>query len=80
MACGTPVVASRATSLGEVIGNAGLLADPYDATEIARAMDAVASDTHLRAILRERGLARAKDFTWEKSAAVLSGVFEKVIG
>ncbi|MEY4723542.1 MAG: hypothetical protein RLZZ324_1055 [Candidatus Parcubacteria bacterium] len=71
MACGTPVVTSRVSSLGEVVGDAGLLADPHDAQEIAAAMDAAANDRVLRTMLRERGLARARGFTWEKSAETL---------
>ena len=78
MACGTPVVASRAASLGEVVADAGLLADPYDAAEIAAAMDAAATDSGLRAMLRERGFARAKAYSWEQSAAVVAEVLHTI--
>lgn len=76
MAVGTPVIASHATSLGEVISDAGLLVDPYDHTALAEAMDAVVNDFTLTARLREKGFTRAAQFTWEKSARTLERVFE----
>lgn len=76
MAVGTPVVASRAASLSEVVADAGLLVDPYDHGELADAMDAIAREPALAALLRERGLERAKRFSWDASAAVLERVFD----
>lgn len=75
MAVGTPVVASHVSSLGEVVGDAGLLVDPYVTGEIAEAMTAIATDDALSRMLRERGLARAKKFTWEESADRLERIF-----
>ncbi|HTM68619.1 MAG TPA: glycosyltransferase family 1 protein [Candidatus Binatia bacterium] len=75
MACGTPVVASHASSLGEVVGDAGLLVDPYSPADIAAAMTAVVGDGRLAAELRRRGLERAKRFTWDASAAALEKAF-----
>ena len=68
MACGTPVVASRASSLPEVGGDAALYAPPGDADAWSAALRTVSADTGLRAQLRERGLAQAKRFAWETSA------------
>ncbi len=68
MACGTPVVVSHTSSLPEVVGNAGLLVDPYSVASIAHALEAVLTDKRLRKKLMEQGLERVKQFSWQKSA------------
>ncbi|MDA0164759.1 glycosyltransferase family 4 protein [Solirubrobacter ginsenosidimutans] len=68
MACGTPVVAARAASLPEVVGDAGLLVDPGDAGAWAAATGRLLDDADLVAELRTRGLARAARFTWHRCA------------
>lgn len=68
MACGTPVIASNAASLPEVVGDAALQVDPYSVEAISEAIDRMLSDTRLRGDLRAKGIARAKGFTWEKTA------------
>lgn len=75
MAVGTPVIASRTSSLGEVVGDAGLLVDPRSPAEIADAMDAVFADLGLAETLRQRGRERARRFTWERTAASLEAAF-----
>jgi glycosyltransferase involved in cell wall biosynthesis len=69
MACGTPVVTASVTALPEVAGDAALLVDPTSVEQIAGAMERIISDTSLRVQLRERGLARAAQFSWLRSAA-----------
>ena len=69
MACGAPVVCSDATTLPEVVGDAGLLVDARDPAAVAGALGRVLSDAELAASLRERGLARARGFTWDACAA-----------
>lgn len=69
MACGTPVLTSTTSSLPEVAGDAALLVAPHDSTALARALQELISNDALRAKLRERGLARAAQFTWERCAA-----------
>ncbi len=75
MACGTPAIASNVSSLPEVAGEAALLIDPENLPELADAMQQVATDGELRRQLRDRGLARAAQFSWaqtgEATAAVL---------
>ena len=66
MACGTPVVASTAGALPEVLGDAALLVDPYDEDALAEALQAAADD---RGELRRRGLERAARYTWQRAAA-----------
>lgn len=68
MACGTPVVCSDAASLPEVVGDAALLVRPRDAQGIAAAMRRLLDDGRLRGELAERGLERAKRFTWAETA------------
>jgi len=69
MACGTPVVTANATALPEVAGDAALLVDPTSVEQIAGAIEQVVNDTSLRQQLRERGLARAAQFSWVDSVA-----------
>jgi alpha-1,3-rhamnosyl/mannosyltransferase len=68
MACGTPVVCSSTTSLGEVAGGAAELADPDDVTQVGRALAAVLGSERRREELRRRGLERAAQFSWERCA------------
>lgn len=68
IACGTPVVTSANSSLPEVLGNAGLLIDPYDVEQICSAMKEILESRELRETLTERGIERAKNFTWEAAA------------
>jgi glycosyltransferase involved in cell wall biosynthesis len=80
MASGTPVVASRAASIPEVVGDAGVLLDPDDAEGWTRAIVEVSSGADVRARMRDRGLARAAGFTWERAARITAGVYRQVAG
>jgi glycosyltransferase involved in cell wall biosynthesis len=64
MACGAAVVASNASSLPEVVGDAGLLVEPADVDALAHVLGRVLDDAHLRADLQQRGIQRAAQFTW----------------
>lgn len=77
MACETPVVASSAGALPEVVGEAGLLFDPTDVSEIAAAMLRVLHDKELCESLRVQGAERAQQFTWQTSAEKIWSVFEE---
>ncbi len=68
MACGAPVLTSSTSSMPEVVGEAGLLVDPLDTDAIADGLRRLADDSELRSELGRRGMARAADFTWERSA------------
>jgi glycosyltransferase involved in cell wall biosynthesis len=68
MASGVPVICSRIEPLTEVAGDAALFVDPYDSSDIAQGMSTVLKDTALRTKLIEKGLRRAKEFTWEATA------------
>lgn len=79
MACGTPVVTSNLSSLPEVAGDAALLVDPLDVDALTDALRRLISDESLRASLRQRGLARAAAFTWERAARQLLGVYSQML-
>jgi alpha-1,3-rhamnosyl/mannosyltransferase len=68
MACGTPVACANTSSLPEVVGDAALLFDPLDVEGMAATIAQTLSDASLRAALRARGLARARLFSWERTA------------
>lgn len=78
MACGCPVVVSDATSLPEVVGDGGILVDPEDVEGWVHAITAVLKDDALREELRQRGLARAARFSWERAAEETIRVYEKL--
>jgi glycosyltransferase involved in cell wall biosynthesis len=69
MACGTPVIASRTSSLPEVVGDAGLLVDPLDIDGLAGAIRRVTEDPAVKRELGAKGLTRARLFTWDRTAA-----------
>jgi glycosyltransferase involved in cell wall biosynthesis len=72
-------VVSGVTSLPEVCGDAAYYVDPCDVGSIAEGMYKVLSDDAIRRSLVEKGLERAKFFTWEKSAREHLKVFEEVL-
>ena len=76
MACGTPVVCSDSSSLPEVVGDAALTVDPGDALGLAASLERVCGDTDLHLDLRRRGLVRAAEFSWSRSAAMTWQVLE----
>jgi glycosyltransferase involved in cell wall biosynthesis len=78
MACGTPVVVADRASLPEVVGEAGLLVNPDDVDDIARALNRVLTDEPLRARMRALGLAQAARFTWERTAQATLAVYREV--
>ncbi|MCA1816962.1 MAG: glycosyltransferase family 4 protein [Acidobacteria bacterium] len=80
MRCGTAVVAGDRTSLPEVVGDAGLLVNPFDPEEIAAALARLIEDDSLRALLRERGLARATQFDWRETARLTLEVYRRATG
>lgn len=78
MACGTPVVTSTASCLPEVAGDAALCVPPTDVDALARALEQAVSDEAVRATLIVKGLARAKEFTWEKAARELVRLYREI--
>ena len=79
MASGTPVITSNVSSLPEVVGDAALMIDPYDPAAIADAIRRVLDDAALRADLRLRGLAHAREFSWERSIRRVREIYSEVM-
>ena len=79
MACGAPVLTSNLSALPEIAGNAALLVDPYSVTDIAAGMQRIVGETSLRSQLRQRGLVRAQEFSWQKTAQETFTVYNKLV-
>ena len=81
MASGTPVVTSNVSSLPEVVGDAAVLVDPYDVGSIVdgRAPRADATPRSPTSCAR-KGLARAREFSWERSVARTHEIYRLVGG
>jgi alpha-1,3-rhamnosyl/mannosyltransferase len=79
MACGAPVIASSASSLPEVVGEAGVLVDPLDAMALAESMQALLEDAPRREALAAAGVARAAGFTWRRCAEKALGVYRRAL-
>lgn len=75
MACGTPVIVSNATSLPEVVGDAGVTVNPQDVAELSEAMACLLAAPSRRAELAERGRARARLFSWAETARRTTQVY-----
>lgn len=79
MACGVPVVTSNTSSLPEVVGDAGLMVDPKDVRALAAALEQALFDESWRRQSIERGLARARQFSWERAAQQLLATYEQIL-
>ena len=80
MACGTPVITSNNSSMREVAGDAAVLVDPRNVLEITEAMAQVAEEPGLRAGLADKGLKRAAEFSWKKTAELTMEAYREAIG
>ncbi len=71
MACGTPVIVSDGGALPETVGDAGIIFRLEEADSLAQAIEKCLSDEHLRVSLAEKGLERAKKFSWQITADLI---------
>jgi glycosyltransferase involved in cell wall biosynthesis len=78
MASGTPVVTSNVSSLPEVTGDAAVLVDPYDVDSICDGIRRILDDPSLAEELRNKGLKRAREFSWERSVEKTQRVYREV--
>lgn len=78
MACGTPVACSNNSSLPEVAGDAALLFNPQNISEISQTMEQLSTNVALRQQLSQRGLAQAQRFTWRRTAEATLDVYRKL--
>jgi glycosyltransferase involved in cell wall biosynthesis len=79
MACGTPVLSSRNSSLAEICGDAAYLVDPLDEESLVAGMQKVLGDRSLREELGEIGRRRAAEFSWERAAKETTAVYDQVL-
>jgi glycosyltransferase involved in cell wall biosynthesis len=79
MACGTPVIASNASSLTEVCGKAAILVSPDSDDEHVEAISEVLNNSATRRRLTVAGEQRARSFTWESSASKLRGYLADLV-
>jgi glycosyltransferase involved in cell wall biosynthesis len=78
LACGVPIVGSNASSIPEIVGDAGALVNPDDARAMAGALIAIVSEPPLRAVLSERALNQAAKFSWDKTVRETVAAYEAV--
>ncbi|HET7088428.1 MAG TPA: glycosyltransferase family 1 protein [Anaerolineae bacterium] len=79
LACGVPVIGSEASSIPEIVGDAGMLVSPDDARAMAGALIAVVTEPPLREALSERALKQAARFSWDKTARETVEAYESVM-
>ncbi len=79
MACGTPVLSSKNSSLAEICGEAAYLIDPLDEENLADGLRQVLEDKNLQKKLGENGRKRAAEFSWERAARETTAVYDLVL-
>jgi glycosyltransferase involved in cell wall biosynthesis len=79
MACGCPVIGANSGAIPEITGGAALLFDPHSPDELSRAILKVTGKPEVRRNLVERGLLRAREFTWEHAARETLAVFRELV-
>ncbi len=80
MACGVPIVATRAASIPEVVGDAGVLVPPDDEDAFAAAIARVLEDAVFADALRRSGISRAAGFSWDRSARATIDAYRELAG
>lgn len=78
MSVGTPVLTTQVTSLPEVVGDSALMVNPYNTQDIADGIDLLLKNEPLRARYINSGIERSRQFTWDKTAAVLESAIKKL--
>ena len=78
MTCGVPVIASNVSSLPEVVGDAGLLVNPHDIDDIAKAMETMITAPDVRAASAQRALTRSAQFSWDSCVDQTMGIYRQV--
>jgi glycosyltransferase involved in cell wall biosynthesis len=78
MSCGIPVITSNVTSLPEIVGDAGILLDPADIGGFASALVSVLTDAGMQNAMRQKSLARAKFFSWDKAARDTLAIYDEL--
>lgn len=79
MAAGCPVITSNISSLPEVVGDAALLVDPYNDSELVEAVESICTDKALKKEYILRGHSRAELFTWDRCAEQTADVYRRIM-
>ena len=79
LACGTPVVVAKSSSLPEVVGDNAIFANPYDFKAIAAALELGINDKQIREDLKARGLIHAKNFSWSTMTKQTIEIYERCL-
>jgi glycosyltransferase involved in cell wall biosynthesis len=78
MTCGVPVIASNVSSLPEVVGDSGLLVNPHDINDIAKAMQTMITAPDIRAASAQKALDRSSEFSWDSCVDQTMGIYRQV--
>jgi glycosyltransferase involved in cell wall biosynthesis len=78
MACGTPTITSNTSSIPEVVGDGAMLYNPFNTMDLADSLFKLINDDNLAKEYGVKGLKRAQEFTWEKTAKETLSIFEKL--
>ena len=79
MACGTPIVCSKTSSLPEVAGDAAIFVDPKDIKSISQGIKHVIENEEVKETFRKKSISRANQFSWKKTAEKTIGVYKKIL-
>jgi len=79
MACGVPVITSNTSSLPEVVGDGGLLVDPYSTDDITRKIGEIARNEDLRDTLSQNALKKSMEYSWDKTAQMLLKIMQEEV-
>lgn len=79
MSCGLPVISSNTSSIPEVVGDAGILVNPYNVHDLAEAIYKVVDSSSLRAELSKKGLLQANKFSWKKCAEETINIYKECL-
>ncbi len=79
MACGTPVVAARSSSIPEAGGEAALYFNPHDVNKLTTHLATVLDDQGLADVMGQKGLVQARQFSWQKAGEETAGVYRRAL-
>ncbi len=79
MACGTPVAASSAPPMPEILGNAAVFFNPHNTADVAQVVERALFDAGLRRTLRRRGAAQVAKYSWQRTARETLAVYEAAL-
>ncbi|OFI06172.1 D-inositol 3-phosphate glycosyltransferase [Clostridium acetireducens DSM 10703] len=79
ISCGTPTITSNITSMPEVIGDGGLLVNPYDIDELSNTMYNILSSNELKDLLSKKGLIHSKYLNWNKTAKETINIYKNIL-